>query len=126
MRNRLKTFVCCLVAMNLVLAPVAHASVMMFSQAGSTETAMDNNFDSEVIGAPDNSVQQLDSHEGGAMNMGCTSGATCKLLCSISVSMIHSGDSLVTGVANSNRWLLDDLSPVRSLFSSRLKRPPRL
>ena len=112
-------------AMNLVLAPVAHASVMMFSQAGSTETAMDNNFDSEVIGAPDNSVQQLDSHEGGAMNMGCTSGATCKLLCSISVSVIHPGDSSATGVENSNRWLLSDFPPIRSSFSSRLERPPR-
>ena len=126
-RKRLSTLIYCLVAMNLLLAPVAHASIMTLSETHN-HTSTDHHCDSDkadLLSAV-SSKNQHGNHMNGNMSMNCDNGNTCKVLCSISVSMLYPGDSSIIGFEKPNRWHLKNPPSLRSSFLSRLERPPRL
>ena len=126
-RRRLRTLISCLVAVNLMIAPVAHASVMMFSETHTTSMSANHSCDSQEVDLVSKvvSTTQNASQMNGDMGMDCEHGTNCKVLCSISVSALYSNSPL-SAIENTSHWLLVESPSSKSSILSRLERPPRL
>ena len=124
-RKRFIAVICFIVAINLSLAPVAHASMIMFGEMDNQSVSIGHSCDQEIVDLRGNSTHQHDEHKKGAAKMDCENGTTCKLLCSVSVSVLNQGNVSATGFEKSNRWLIIDTPALNSSFLSRLERPPR-
>lgn len=120
-RKRLGILIYCLVVMNLLLAPVAHASMLVFGTDNETVSLHDD-CDQEP-GAGSGHEPANATHE--TANMDCEHGINCQLLCSISLSTLNQGAVSVPESEKSNRWLPSGTSELNSSFLSRLERPPR-
>ena len=124
-RKRLVRLICCMMAVNLMAAPMVHASWVILD--GPAEQGVDTGHHCKpVIDAADRASTQLLQE---AVNAGgerqCEHGSTCKVLCGISASMLHQ-DAALSAFEKSDRWLPTDTLAVKSSFLSRLERPPRL
>jgi len=123
-RKRLARLICCMMAINLLAAPMVHASWVILD--GPAEQGVDTSHRCKhVIDEADRvSAQLLREAVDAAGEMQCEHGSTCKVWCGISASMLHQ-DCAPSVFDKSDRWLPTDMLAVKSSFLSRLERPPR-
>ena len=123
-RKRLARLICCMMAINLLAAPMVHASWVILD--GPAEQGLDTSHRCKhVIEEADRvSAQLLQETANAAAEMPCEHGSTCKVLCGISASMLHQ-ECTLSAFDESDRWLPTDTLAVKSSFLSRLERPPR-
>jgi hypothetical protein len=126
-RKRFIAVICWFVAINLSLAPVVHASIIMFDGTDHQSASIGHNCDQEITDLKGSSTHQHDGHMKGAAKMDSEhgNGTTCKLLCSVSVSVLNQGNISTFGFEKSIRWLLIDTPALNPSFLSRLERPPK-
>ena len=124
-RKRFIAVICWFVAINLSLAPVVHASIIMFDGTDHQSASIGHNCDQEIADLKGGSTHQHDGHMKGAAKMDCEHGTTCKLLCSISVSVLNQGNISAFGFEKPNRWLLIDTPALKASILTRLERPPK-
>ena len=124
-RKRFITFICYLVAINLSLAPLAHASLVMFDGSVNQSVEIGHHCDQQTIDLEHSSTHQHNEQTKGAVKTDCEHGTTCKLICSASVSVLHAGTISPIGLEKSNRWNLIDTPALHSSFLSRLDKPPK-
>ena len=124
-RKRLARLICCMMAINLLAAPMVHASWVILD--GPTEEGVDTSHRCKhVIDEADRASAQLSQEAVYAPGeMQCGHGSTCKVLCGIFASMLHQEFAL-SAFDKSEGWLPTDTLAVKSSFLSRLERPPRL
>ena len=103
-RKRFIAVICFIVAINLSLAPVAHASLALFNNSETQSAGVGHNHDQGASALKDGSTHQHMEHVNGGMKMDCENGATCKILCSVSISVLQHGNISTTGIDLSNRW----------------------
>ena len=124
-RKRFIAVICFFVAINLSLAPVAHASLALLVDSETQSTEMSYNFDQSASTLKNNSTHQHKEHVKGGMKIDCEDGTTCEILCSVSVSVPHQGNLSTAGIDLSNRWFAINTPSLKPSFLSRLERPPR-
>ena len=124
-RKRLSRLICCMMAINLLAAPMVHASWVILD--GPAEQGVDTSHRCKhVIDEADQvSAQLLPEAINAAGEMQCEHDSSCKVLCGISASMLHH-ECALSAFDKSDRWLPSDTLAVKSSFLSRLERPPRL
>ena len=124
-RKRLARLICCMMAINLLAAPMVHASWVFLD--GPAEQGVDTSHRCKhAIDEADRvSAQRLQEAVNAAGEMQCEHGSACKVLCGIFASMLHQEFAL-SAFDKSDRWLPTDMLAVKSSFLSRLERPPRL
>jgi hypothetical protein len=124
-RKRFIAVICCLVAINLSLAPVVHASMIMFGGTDNQSVNIGHNCDQEIVDLKGSSTHQHDEHMKGTVKMDCEHGTTCKLLCSVSVSVLNKGSFSAPGIEKSIQWFPIDTPDLKISFLSRLEKPPK-
>jgi hypothetical protein len=124
-RKRFIAVISYLVAINLSFAPMAHASLTLFDGSVNQSVETSNNCDQSSTDLKEDSTYQHKDHVKGGMMMDCENGATCEILCSVSVSVLHQGNISIAGYGQLNRWFTIYTPTLKSSFLSRLERPPR-
>ena len=124
-QSRLSTLIYCLVVMNMLLTPVAHASMIMLS--GTNDQIIHMGHAGDVATAAEVATEhQHDSHSiTDDMTMNCEHGIACQILCSISLSLISPGSSRTNDFDKSHSWAVADSTSLKSACLSRLERPPK-
>ena len=124
-RKRLARLICCMMAINLLAAPMVHASWVILD--GPAEQGVDTDHRCKhIIDEADRvSAQRLQEAVDTAGEKQCDHGSTCKVLCAISASMLHQECAILV-FDKSDRWLPTAMLALKSSFLSRLERPPRL
>jgi len=124
-RQRLARLICCMMAINLLAAPMVHASWVNLDGPAEQGVDMSHRCKHAIDEAERVSAQLLQEAVNAAGEMQCEHDSTCKVLCGISASMLHQ-ECALSSIDKSDRWLSTDTLAVKSSFLSRLERPPRL
>lgn len=123
-RKRLARLICCMMAINLLAAPMVHASWVILDDPAEQGVDTSHRCKHVIEEADRVSAQLLQEAVNASGDMQCEHGSTCKILCGISVSMLHQEFAL-SAFDKSDRWLPTDTLAVKPSFLSRLERPPR-
>lgn len=123
-RRHFTAFLSFILAVSLSLAPVAHASLALSEVPSNTSAELGHPCEESIADAASQHQHQPDGN--GAQNLDCDHGTTCKVLCSVSVSVMPGMDFLLSSFEKSNRWSPAEISAHQSLFLSRLDKPPKL
>ena len=121
-RNRFIAIISFMVAISLSLAPVAHASLVMFDADSNKTTELGYNSD---LGVADSSFHQHLESANDTGKSECDQNTGCKMLCSVSVSVLPNMSDPSLSIEKSNRWFSADIVELKPSFLSRLDRPPR-
>ena len=125
----LTRIICCVLAINLLVAPVVHASWVILD--GSAEQSMNQVADMShrckqaLAEVEVGSAESLPETASAAGESECEHGGTCKVLCSFSASMQHHNGAL-TNFDKTSHWFSAQSLALKYTFLSRLERPPRL
>lgn len=125
MRTRLARLICCMVAINLLAAPMVHASWITFGDSAQLGGESNHRCDHVIDEAGEVSAAVSQEAANAPGETECEHGSTCKVLCAISASMLHQ-ECALSVFDRSDRWLSGDVLSLKSSFLSRLERPPRL
>ena len=123
-RRHFTAFLSFILAVSLSLAPVVHASLALSEVPSNTSAELGHHCKETVAEAAAQHQHQPDGN--GAQNLDCEHGAICKVLCSVSVSVMPGMNVHLSNFEKSNRWSPAEISAHQSSFLSRLDKPPRL
>jgi hypothetical protein len=125
-RRRLVEYLCCLLVINLLVAPVTHASWILPAEGGDQGIEATQPHCQQMANAiVESHAMQLVSNEATVGQPECDHRDACKLLCSAAASML-STDCESAVFDNSTRWLPAIVLQLNNSGLSRLDRPPRL
>ena len=114
-----------MVVISLSLAPVAHASLLVFHAALDEGVEMGQPCDQAAAGIAGGSSHQHQEQANSPLTTDCDHGSTCELLCSVSVSTNPHMNPYTLQIEGPIQWISHDMLALKSSFLSRLDRPPR-
>ena len=116
------SILCCLLTLNLLLAPVVHAAV---ASPGNAEAPMQH----AGFGCEQAMLERLDSLGQSVKAIdtgnGCQLDSHCGILCGMIITDAQPHSLLASGFNRSHRWSVPDLSAYRSSCLPRFEKPPR-
>ena len=123
-RKNIIEYVCCLLVINLLVAPVVHASWVL--PAGNIDADSEASQHCAQMNALkiDMDTAVPESLPGMTSQAECEHGSACKLLCSVAASALCHQSSTFDFV-KSTRWLPDAAPQLNASFQPRLDKPPR-
>lgn len=123
--KQMTKIICYFLAASFSFTHVVNASSAFLDNPKSEAAEMDHKCTSISPDLTTGSILQHQAAMKGALNMDCEHGATCKILCSISLSVPYPESIDASGFDRSNQWLLVDTPSFTSSFPSLLDRPPK-
>ena len=124
-KQRFMKFVSYLIVINLSLVPVAHASMSSLSIAPD-QMMVEHDCDQSGALKTDHANHPHKNKMTESSEGPCEHGSACKILCSISISMINQENGTTSEFKKVNRWITSETPPVQSTIRFRLERPPKV
>jgi hypothetical protein len=85
-RKRFVEYLCCLLVINLLVAPVTHASLIMPAEGPGQDSAANQPHCKQIAAVNiESAAMQLELNENGDGQPQCDHAETCKLLCSVAL-----------------------------------------